>query len=169
MTVIQSSLNLANGYKVLTSGPTDAWYGPYSSIAEANATVIGALRNQRTVQIVTDEYWWKNGITDGDLILKIVPIIIFHDENTELTPDGSSNCTWTIANLTNSRNILIQLYDNSTGYKVEFPYIVSTSNIIVTIFSTTNIPLNAYKLVGMGKYEETVITGGFPFNLPISF
>lgn len=44
---------------------------PYVSVAEANATIVITRRHkQLTVAIGNDEYWYKNGIADVDLILK---------------------------------------------------------------------------------------------------
>lgn len=67
---------------ILTSAPkhVDARYAkfsggvqvPYTDIAEANTTVISSRRTKYlTVLILQDgvptEYWWRNGIADGDL------------------------------------------------------------------------------------------------------
>ena len=53
----------------------DYYYGTYTSIEEACSSVPSEIRVKgKTVGILTDkgvvEYWWKNGITDEDLVLK---------------------------------------------------------------------------------------------------
>jgi len=45
---------------------------PYSSVAQANSATAGVRYIGLTVNINGVEYWYKNGITDGDLILKTV-------------------------------------------------------------------------------------------------
>lgn len=54
----------------------DERYGTYSSTSEANASIPQAIRSKGlTVGIIEDnsvvEYWYKSGITDNDLVIKI--------------------------------------------------------------------------------------------------
>lgn len=48
---------------------------PYASVAEANTAVVSAYRHKGKTVLIdlgsgAEEYWWKNGITDVDLIVK---------------------------------------------------------------------------------------------------
>jgi hypothetical protein len=64
--------------KLTNPGNVDWYYGggltAYASIEDALATVPGALRLGKTVGILIDgtvvEYWFKDGITDEDLVVK---------------------------------------------------------------------------------------------------
>ncbi len=58
------------------SSNVDALYGPYNSLEEANASIERSRRIiGRTVVIVENgkavEYWYKEGIEDDNLVLKI--------------------------------------------------------------------------------------------------
>jgi len=45
---------------------------PYSSVTEVNNTIVEGLRFEGlTVNINNEEYWYENGVTDGDLVVKI--------------------------------------------------------------------------------------------------
>jgi len=70
------SFNLAQPVLITNaSSNVDFNYGPFNSVAAANAAVIGDLREKgRTVGILVGgsvvEYWWESGITDSDLVVK---------------------------------------------------------------------------------------------------
>lgn len=64
------SLELPYGIKRNTEGSLDHYYGPYDSLAAANAAVPTSIRKGRTVKIGNEEYWWTEGTGDQDLILK---------------------------------------------------------------------------------------------------
>lgn len=68
---IQLSSSVITG----ASKPIDAKYGPFNSVAEAEAEVTDVLRYQGlTVGIIDQgsvvDYWWRDGILDADLVLK---------------------------------------------------------------------------------------------------
>lgn len=71
-----STFNLSS--PILIVNPTanvDSTYGPYTSLADAKTAIIQGLRViGRTVGIIENgavvEYWWKEGITDNDLVVK---------------------------------------------------------------------------------------------------
>ncbi len=71
-----ATFNLANQIFIVNpAANVDSTYGPYNSVAEANAAIVSGLRViGRTVGIITAgavvEYWWESGITDGDLVVK---------------------------------------------------------------------------------------------------
>lgn len=70
------SLQLPFGIEVLNQKPADAKYflsgeTPYNSIGEANFSLPSGIRHQGlTVNILGIEYWYKDGITDLDLVVK---------------------------------------------------------------------------------------------------
>ena len=72
-----STFNLSKRIKIVVSSPNvDSMYGPYSSVSVANADVnILARAKGKTVGVLINggvvEYWWKSGITDSDLVLKV--------------------------------------------------------------------------------------------------
>lgn len=69
-------LGLPFGIQPVNPVLVDSWAGPYSSVTEANASIPIAVRAQtRFVNIIDSSdsnkgklYWYKNGITDGDLV-----------------------------------------------------------------------------------------------------
>lgn len=70
------SLQLPFGVKVVNPLPTDYYYDnegtPYTNTSAAKAAVAGAIRYRGlTVNINGDEWWWRGGVADGDLVLKI--------------------------------------------------------------------------------------------------
>jgi hypothetical protein len=71
-----SNFSLANRIEVVNPAANiDATYGPYVDVAAANAAIVEGLREKgRTVAILIAgsavEYWWKDGVTDSDLVEK---------------------------------------------------------------------------------------------------
>ena len=71
-----STFNLLNLIKIVNPhANVDFYYGPYDSILEAKIAVDEAIRAKgKTVGILQGtkvvEYWWRDGITDTDLIEK---------------------------------------------------------------------------------------------------
>jgi hypothetical protein len=71
-----------------------ALYGPYASLAAARLAVPSGERANRTVLIAGVEYWWKDGITDNDLVEKAVVQTLIQnivDENTRVTLEVTDN------------------------------------------------------------------------------
>ena len=69
------ALELPFGIKVLNPLPVDDKYlsggTPYTSVSAVNAAIPSSIRHiGLTVNINGTEYWYKNGVTNGDLILK---------------------------------------------------------------------------------------------------
>lgn len=81
------SVNLATGYTRTTAEPVDVLYltntlTSYASISAANTAIVSSVRYiGQFVNINNQLYWYKNGITDGDLIL-------FNQETTPLITKG---------------------------------------------------------------------------------
>lgn len=71
-----AALELPFGLRVLNPQSVDDKYlsggtTPYTSVANANATIPEAIRHiGLTVNVDNVEYWYKDGVTDGDLVLK---------------------------------------------------------------------------------------------------
>lgn len=84
------NFELANKVEIVNPyANIDAMYGPYSNLSEALSAIPIELRIiGRTVGIITDthidEYWWKNGVKDSDLVLKATKI----SNTSELINDG---------------------------------------------------------------------------------
>lgn len=69
------AINLSDNIKVSAPKPTDGRYlnitSPYNNTSEVNSTIpIGERYIGLTVNILGDEYWYRLGITDSDLVLK---------------------------------------------------------------------------------------------------
>ena len=65
------ALGFPFGFRVANAEPLDNKYGPYPDIATALASVLSGERYKGlTVNIDDDEYWWRTGTTDVDLVLK---------------------------------------------------------------------------------------------------
>ncbi len=70
------SLQIPFGVKVVNPLPSDYYYdnegSPYANVAAANLAVDAAIRyHGLTVNVNKEEYWWKDGLGDGDLVTKI--------------------------------------------------------------------------------------------------
>jgi hypothetical protein len=70
-----SGIQLSAGIVVGSNTSVDAKYGPYADVATAKSEIGSTLRYKGlTVGILVSgavvEYWWKDGITDSDLISK---------------------------------------------------------------------------------------------------
>lgn len=69
------SLEIPFGIKTTNNVEVDAWGGPYADLAAARAAVPTSMRLYRTVKIIEgagiQEYVWKNGTADGDLVVKL--------------------------------------------------------------------------------------------------
>ena len=70
-----SGIELSAGIVIGSDNPIDAKYGTYADVATAKSEIGSSLRYQGlTVGILSGgsvvEYWWKDGIADGDLVQK---------------------------------------------------------------------------------------------------
>lgn len=87
---MSSSTN--DNFKVNAPKPIDSRYGkfvagqqqPFSSVSDANSRVLSAVRYKGLTLLVLDgngqptEYWYKNGITDLDLVQKVPPPLTYN-------------------------------------------------------------------------------------------
>ena len=88
------TFNIAQRIDVRETNPNiDALYGPYESVEAALAAIPRSRRAiGRTVAIMETggavEYWWKAGIEDENLIVKVMEAVP-HLEYTEEYPQGT--------------------------------------------------------------------------------
>lgn len=73
----------------------------------------------------------------------------FSTLNTALTVAGGV-CTWTITNSVGSKDVIVAIYQESTGERVNTYYEVTASVITVKINSTANISADTYRAVVIG-------------------
>ena len=105
------ALELPYGVKLTNPKPVDFYYSndgtPYTSESEANSAVPSGVRYLGlTVNINNQEWWYKDGLTDVDLVVKASSSRYVHSQ-----PIASA--TWTIDhNLGVEPNITV--YDDST-------------------------------------------------------
>ena len=93
-----ANLELPFGVKVLNPLPADGKYDndgvPFATTIAANAAIPIAIRHLGlTVNIAGNEYWWKDGVTDPDLEIKVSP---GGDLSYTHTQSGAAQ-TWNIA------------------------------------------------------------------------
>lgn len=85
---MNASIEIQNGVKTLSSAPADAKYynnsgAPYTNVAEVNSQIPSALRGRGlTVNVAGVEYWYKDGILDTDLVVKITEAHTHGNKNT---------------------------------------------------------------------------------------
>ncbi len=76
-------LGMPQGFFINDNLPSSAVYyrnfnqnsgwAPYTSVADAKSQVVSGLRYKGlTVNINGNEYWWKDGVLDADLVLKVL-------------------------------------------------------------------------------------------------
>jgi hypothetical protein len=70
-----ANLELPFGIKVLNPTSLDAKYlndgVPYADVTEVNSLIVAGIRHTGlTVNIIGVEYWYANGVTDSDLVIK---------------------------------------------------------------------------------------------------
>lgn len=119
------SLELPFGVKVLNPTSLDHYYSvggtPYASIAAVNAAIPAAVRYRGlTVNINGDEYWYKNGTLDGNLVMK-TPTTDAHYIHTQ----GMAAQVWSIAHHLNKRPSIH--FEDMSG-NVMYPEIIHIDN-----------------------------------------
>lgn len=68
--------------------------------------------------------------------------------NTALTPDSDGTCTWNIAHTLNSSDLMIRVYEVSTGETVFVgTACTSATNVKITFKASGNVAANTYKAV----------------------
>lgn len=149
----------------------DYFYGPYESIEQANSNIPKSYRKQgRTVGIINsqkgiDEYWYKEGIEDNNLVIKTQNVLIpdFNEKDTgKVLKIGDKGLIWEYENTEAIEIVQTKGYDSNKvmsqkavtelfeqGYRF---YGVITENSQITL-----IP-NTYQLIiKQGIYKELEI------------
>lgn len=91
-----SGIELSAGIVVGTGSPIDAKYGPYPDLATAKSEVIPSFRYKgltigiETAGVIT-EYWWEDGLTDNDLVVKSSTSELVDDTTPQLGGDLDLN------------------------------------------------------------------------------
>lgn len=149
--------------------PTDSRYlcnqVPYTSVSQANSVIAGGTGGVRytglTVNINGEEYWYKNGIDDGDLI----PKVLGGEGNGTVT--GATNGLSTILSGTTvvlggtlSQNTVIGsgeycLEIPSTGYS-SYMTISPTENVTTSKFNFYSNPGGGNCLYWMGASCQSI-------------
>ena len=67
-------IDIHDGLRLVNPIPVDIWSGPYSSVEEANATILKGIRYRTMIVRIVNEsgdaflYWYKDGVEDEDLV-----------------------------------------------------------------------------------------------------
>ena len=103
------------------SANIDFYYGTYDSIQAACAAVPKVVRMiGKTVGIIqngsVEEYWWKSGIEDSDLVLKLATEIVIDNTFSKDYTDLGSSGSFTILKNTHKKgdNPIVQCYLNNS-------------------------------------------------------
>lgn len=164
------AINLSDSIRVGQQKPIDDKYYnqlvPYISVTEANSLLPSAIRYKGlTVNVNGVEYWYKDGITNADLVEKIVPLngtgfvkvsgtTISYDNSTYITTisgiaaGGELEGTYPNPILSNSA-VTGKLL---TGLNITGGGIVATDSILVAFGKIQN-EING--LIGGSTYEGT--------------
>lgn len=111
-TLCNAQLNLPFGINVLTNKPVDAkYYNNAGTIYASTAQVLNELASGErsvglTVNVAGVEYWFKDGITNGDLVVKLITFTLASGNGTTAngnTVDLGGNAVSDITITTGSR------------------------------------------------------------------
>ena len=94
-----ANLELPFGVKPINplSNLDKARYGAHATVQDALDATAGTREIGLTVLIVDTEYWFKDGIADGDLVIK-VPEVVVPTNTSDLTNDGSDGTSTYVEN-----------------------------------------------------------------------
>lgn len=118
--VAKAQLELPFSIKLVNSAPIDFWYfesdgTPYDNTGEVTTQVLSAIRYiGQTFNVNGVEYWFKDGITDGDLIAKGGGSV---DTTAFIKTQGESILTdnVSVSDVTGNKYLSINLGDQSLG------------------------------------------------------
>jgi hypothetical protein len=152
------AVELPGGIKGLNPSPTDAWSGPYSSVGEANLSINPLVRYKTMiVRIVSDLYWYRDGIEDANLVLfnggkynSTVPYLPLALP----TKDGFINTTIG-SNLAYTAGSLISVVGTPSVY-----YLDVTGTSTITFNKTANVDVFMIGGGGGGGGGQYSSTGG---------
>lgn len=73
------------------------------------------------------------------------------ETNPALTPNASNQCVWSITNSLNTNEVIVQIYEVSTGVQITNADIYATSSTVTILLpSTVNISAGTYRVVIIG-------------------
>ena len=182
------NFELANKVEIVNPyANIDAMYGPYSRLSEALSAIPIELRIiGRTVGIITDthidEYWWKNGVKDSDLVLKAAKTRstseLINDGADGLNPyislneipklDISNKAEIDASNIDDHLHIWRQKIDANYVHDQAIPKSIWTINhplnkkVSVTITDTAGTVVEGQVTINDGN--KVVIEFNFPFS-----
>lgn len=126
------SVELPYGIKVVNPLPVDHYYdnagSPYADTAAAIAAIPQPVRYRGlTVNVSGDEYWWRDGTADGDLVPKITKAMVGYTHT-----QGSGALIWYVGhNL--GRCPIVQVRDNG-GQEFKGEIVHTDSNNLTITF-----------------------------------
>jgi len=149
-----ANFNLANRIEIVNpAANVDATYGPYADVAEANAAIIEGLRVQgRTVGILSGgtvvEYWWKDGVTDLDLVEKTSG-----GGGSALTVRDDTTSVEEVSQITFVGAVVSEDAPGLTTVTISSP---DTSGLVPYTGATTNVNLGEFQLsTGQVTFDQT--------------
>ena len=145
-----ANFSLANRIEIVNpAANVDATYGPYDSVSVANSSIIEGLRVQgRTVGILSGgtvvEYWWKDGVTDVDLVEKI---------------SGGGGSALTVTDSTTSVTEVSQITFTGADVSTTGPGLATVSGLVPYTGATQDVDLGAFQLsAGQVAFDLTLGT-----------
>lgn len=131
---------LSDNIKTNAPKPTDSRYlnnlTPYTGVTQANTLIPSGTRYiGLTVNINNVEYWYKDGISDSDLVIKSSQNTATISQYT-ITGDGSS-CGFLIDHSKNRQFVSVDVIQNSTPYSTVYVDIQRpNANCVCVLFDT---------------------------------
>jgi hypothetical protein len=156
------SLELPFGLKVLNPLPVDDKYlnngTPYANSAAVLAAIPQSIRHVGlTVNIANIEYWFKDGVTDLDLILKSAGFTLVNGSGTTVN-GGGDGINW---HGTITQNTVIT---DASGYNISFPGTTGTFEISRTYGIGSGLVTN----FSIAPGATTIIEGEFGTQVLVS-
>ena len=143
--LFRSSIKLSDSIRVGQQKPLEDKYFnelvPYTSTSQVNTFLPKAVRHRGlTVNINGDEYWYKNGIEDGDLVFKS------NQNNIEVTKLELDNL------VSSSQLVKDSIYKisgvDSTLY--------GGTTIFLTAINSTQLSIDGYGIFYNPKYDKSI-------------
>jgi hypothetical protein len=159
-----SGIQLSAGIVVGSNTAVDAKYGPYADVATAKSEIGSTLRYKGlTVGILVSgavvEYWWKDGITDSDLISKggatawgIITGTLSEQTDLQTALDTKTNKLITINRQTASYTLVLSDADKLVEMNVG-----SANNLTVPLNSSVAFPTGTQILLAQYGVGQTTI------------
>ncbi|MHA1198085.1 MAG: hypothetical protein ACTSQF_01825 [Candidatus Heimdallarchaeaceae archaeon] len=127
------SLEIPYGVKVINPKPLNHYYDndgtPYTTVSAANSAIpIGVRYYGLTCNVNTIEYWYKDGLTDPDLVVK--PLDLFYQHNQQV-PSSSWSVTHNLGKYPSVT--VIDSVDNEVIGDMEY---TDANNLVINFTST---------------------------------